>query len=88
MLYCDFQFTPGKKEVLFGYHEFEYTDPKNFILILFKKFVWINKFKNCRLDFDRFKSYIKTNIIDLVYMLEIKGEDKKISEWDTIINAL
>ena len=85
MLYCDFQF---KKEVLFGYHEFEYTDPKNFILILFKKFIWINKFKSCRLDFDRFKSYIKTNIIDLVYMLEIKGEDKKISEWDTIINAL
>ena len=64
------------------------TIQKNFILLLFKKFVWTHKFRGCQLDINRFKSYMNVNIVDLKFKFDIKGEGKKFSEWNAIFAAL
>ena len=73
---CDLQITPSRTNVLFGYHDLPYYHPKNFILLLFKKFVWTYKFRGCQLDINRFKSYMNVNIVDLKFKFDIKGEGK------------
>ena len=85
---CDIHLTPSFKDVLFGYHDAPFSSPKNYILLLFKRYVWVQKFKTCRLDFNGFKSFIKVYVRDLEYMFDIRGEIKKFSEWNTIKLAL
>ena len=85
---CSLQFTPSRTNVLFGYHQLPYYHPKNYILLLFKKFIWIDKFKGCQLDLGRFKSFLKVNVDDLKYRFGIKNEEIKFNEWNTIFAAL
>ena len=85
---CDIHLTPSFKNVLFGYHDAPFSSPKNYILLLFKRYVWVQKFKTCRLDFNGFKSFIRIYVRDLEYMFDIRGEIKEFSEWNTIKLAL
>ena len=58
------------------------------MLLLFKRFVWVMKFKTCILDLNAFKNFVRVHITDLKYMFDIKGEENNFSEWNTLYSAL
>ena len=68
---CNIQLNPVKKNILFGYHNLPFSNPKNFMLLLFKRFVWVMKFKTCILDLNAFKNFVRVHITDLKYMFDI-----------------
>ena len=53
----NFIFAPNKTQMLFGFHDLDSTHPKNYISFIFKRFVWINKFRSCNLTIDGFKGF-------------------------------
>ena len=84
----NFIFLPNKTQMLFGFHDLDSTHPKNYMLLIFKRYVWINKFKNCNLTMDGFKGFLKSYVVDLKYIFELKKEAPKLAEWNAIIIAL
>ena len=55
----NFIFAPNKIQMLFGFQDLDSTHPKNYISLVFKRYVWINKFRNCNLTIDGFKGFLK-----------------------------
>ena len=84
----NFSFIPSKTQMLFGFRELEVTDPKNYITLVFKRYVWINKFKNKQLNVNGFKSFLNSYVVDLQYIFELKKDASKNTEWNAISNAL
>ena len=74
--------------MLFGFHDLDSTHPKNYISFIFKRFVWINKFRSCNLTIDGFKGFLKSYVVDLKYIFEMKNEAPKLVEWNAIMIAL
>ena len=61
----------------------------NGIPLIFKRYIWISKFKGCNLSLDGFMGFLKSYVIDLKYIFEIKKEAPiKLLAWNTIISAL
>ena len=81
-------FAANKVQILFGFQDKDITHPKNLFLLIFKRYVWITKFRDCNLNIIGFKSLFKTYVVDLKYILSIKKEHDKFEEWNTIDNAL
>ena len=81
-------FNPNKLQLLFGFHDLSYAHPKNYISLIFKRYIWISKFRNCQLNINGFRSLLKTYIVDLKYIYEMEKKADKINEWNTIIQAL
>ena len=81
-------FNPNKLQLLFGFHDLSYAHPKNYISLIFKRYIWISKFRNCQLNINGFRSLLKTYIVNLKYIYEMEKKADKIDEWNTIIQAL
>ena len=85
----NFDYSPSKIQLLFGHYDLLAAHPSNSISILFKRYVWVNKFQGCNLNIDGFKYHLKIFIADLKYKYHLKEEDqKKYKPWDSIENAL
>ena len=83
------EYNPNKLQLLFGFHDLSYAHPKNYISLIFKRYIWISKFRNnCQLNINGFKSLLKTYLVDLKYIYEMENKVDKINEWNTIIQAL
>ena len=83
-----FLFTPSKTEMLFGFHNLDFIHPKNYISLIFKRYVWVTKFRNCQLNLNGFIKFLKTYVIDLKYIFELKKDAHKKLEWNAIFIAL
>ena len=85
----NFSLTLNRTQMLFGFPDLDPTHPKNYIPLIFKRYIWISKFKGCNLSLDGFMGFLKSYVIDLKYIYEIKKEAPiKLLEWNTIISAL
>ena len=83
-----FLFTPSKTEMLFGFQDLDSVNPKNYISFIFKRYVWVTKFRNCELNLNGFLKFLKSYVIDLKYIFELKKDAQKQHEWNTIFFAL
>ena len=84
----NFEYTPSKTQMLFGFHDLPFSHPKNYISLIIKRYIWITKFKTCQLNINGFKGLLKTYVVDLKYIFETKKEASKFIEWNTINDAL
>ena len=77
--------------MLFGFLDKEITDPKNFITLVLKRYIWITKFKTKQLNMNGFKSFLNSYVVDLKYIFELKNDKDDATnstEWNAISNAL
>ena len=87
----NFSFIPSKTQMLFGFLDKEITDPKNFITLVLKRYIWITKFKTKQLNMNGFKSFLNSYVVDLKYIFELKNDKDDATnstEWNAISNAL
>ena len=75
-------------QFLFGFHELSILHPKNFIILVLKKYIWTTKFKTKQLELVGFLSYAKPFVTDLMYILEKINKKEIIREWITVVNTL
>ena len=84
----NFNFSPTKIQLLFGFPDLDFTHPNNHICLMLKRYIWVNKFKDCRLTISGFLRHLKKSVDDLKYIFELKNEDKKYIPWLLLENAL
>ena len=78
----------SKLEFLLGFHKLGYAHPKNYIALVLKRYIWLNKFRNGLLTVNGFMGLLKAYVIDLKIISDIKKEIIDITEWNTIIESL
>ena len=81
-------YTPTREQFLFGYFDQHFFQPKNYISLIVKKYIWVTKFKTAELTMVGLKSLIKSYVSDLNYIFEIKGMSDRFNEWNAIFNSL
>ena len=82
-----FDYLPSRNQFLFGFHNLSFAHPNNYISLIAKRFIWINKFKNGQLTINGFKNLFKTYAVDLKYIFDLKKEIIINSEWYIIFKA-
>ena len=81
-------FSPTKEQFLFGFPKIEPYQPKNYITLVLKKYIWLTKFRTQVLTMVGFRAFLKSYICDLKFMFQFKNVPNKFNEWNTIYNAL
>ena len=81
-------YTPTREQFIFGYHNQSFFQPKNYITLVVKKYIWKTKFKSVNLTMVGFKSLLKSYICDLKFIFELKNTPERFNEWNTIYNLL
>ena len=81
-------FTLTRNHLLFGVHDEKFFSPKNYIILIIKKYIWITKFRSKILNLVTFKSLLKSFLDDLKYMFDVKGMPEIFDEWNTIYDLL
>ena len=84
----DFEYSPSKAQMLFGFHDLPFSHPKNYISLIIKKYIWTTKFRSCQLNVSRFKGLLKSYIVDLKYIFDMKNVPQQFNEWNIIFDAL
>ena len=69
---------------MFGFHDQGITHPKNLICLVFKRYIWVTKFRDCHLTIHGLKSLLKSYVVDLKYRFRVKKEMIKFNEWNAI----
>ena len=83
-----FQFQPNKQQFLFGYQNLPYNDPKNYLVLVTKKFIWNSKFKNGSLSIVGFKKYLKSVLRDLKVLFVLENKNNKFDVWNDLYEIL
>ena len=81
-------FEPTREEFLFGFFHESFYKPKNFISFVTHKNIWVTKFKSGNLSLVGFKCFLKSYIIDLEIVFEIKNMPDEYHEWISLTNSL
>ena len=81
-------FAPSRNQFIFGYHDLDVSSPKNYIILVVKRYIWITKFKTKHLMLIVFKSLLKSYICDLKRIFEIQKKPEKFNEWSAVFNSL
>ena len=81
-------FNPTKLQFLFGITNEPFYSPKNYIMMVLKKYIWQNKFKSNNLSMVGFKNLLKVCITDLKVLCVIKSKPELVVEWDTLATLL
>ena len=82
------EFNPTKTEFLFGYKNVQTHSVKNFIPLVLKKYIWRSKFKTATLTLVGFKAQLKSYLIDLKYLFDVKNMSSHFDEWNTLFELL
>ena len=82
------EYSPNMVQFIFGYHNKAFYQPQNFISLLIKKYIWINKFKNANLSMASFKNLMKTYVSDLKHICTIKTMPERFTEWNAVFEQL
>ena len=83
-----FEYIPSKAQMIFGFHELPFSHPKNYISLIIKRYVWKTKFQSCQLNLSRFKGLLKSYMVDLKYIFDMKNVPEQFNEWNVIFDAL
>ena len=81
-------FTPTREQFLFGYFELPFNDPKNYLCLIIKRFIWISKFNSGELSIVRFKTYLKSVLSDLQVLYDLKNKPNYFNVWNVLFSIL
>ena len=85
-------FSPTREQFLFGYLDKPFNDPKNYLVLTIKRYIWTTKFKSGSLSFVGFKSHLKSVLSNLKVLYELKKElanvDNDFNVWNNIFSIL
>ena len=89
-LVCDtgMAFNPTREQFLFGYFDVPYNDPKNFLVLVAKRFIWISKFKTGTLSIVGFKNHLKTVLRDLKVLYNLQNKNINFNVWNNLYTIL
>ena len=60
------------EQVLFGYHKELFNEPKNYLMLVLKRFIWISKFKTGVLSIVGFKNHLKSVLRELKVLYNLQ----------------
>ena len=81
-------FTPTREQFLFGYLDKAFDEPKNYLVLTIKRFIWISKFNPGSLSIVRFKTHLKSVLSDLKVLYDLKNTLNKFNVWNDIFSIL
>ena len=81
-------FDPSRENFLFGFFNENFFEPKNYISLVTKKYIWITKFKSANLSLVGFKCFLKSYVVDLEIVFEMKKRPDNFQEWITLLHSL
>jgi hypothetical protein len=79
---------PTREQFLFGFQNTQPYNPKNYICLVLKKYIWRTKFKTETLTLVGFKNQLKSYLCDLKYFFQFKNVPNQFNEWNALYNAL
>ena len=74
--------------ILFGYSKESSHSMINIIILVAKRYIWINKFNETPLSLDVFKKHFKKKLTEIKDMFEHKNEQEKFDEWQPIYDVI
>ena len=78
-----------KLKILFGIHNEIAMSEKNLILLVAKKFIWVQKFREQTPALAGFKTYLLDFLTNLKYICEIKNDGDNYDEsWSRLLEQL
>ena len=81
-------FQPTREQFLFGYQNLQFNNPKNYLALVVKKFIWTSKFKFGNLSMVGFKYYLKSVLSDLKVLYNLKKNENMFDVWNNLFNIL
>ena len=81
-------FTPTREQFLFGYLDVPYADPKNYLVLTIKRFIWVSKFKTETLSFAGFKNHLKYVLSDLKVLKGLQNKSNDFNVWKDLFSIL
>ena len=81
-------FHPTREQFLFGYQNLQFNDPKNYLALVLKKFIWTSKFKFGNLSMVGFKYYLKSVLSNLKVLYNLQKNENKFDVWNNLFNIL
>ena len=79
-------FTPSREQFVFGYLDQAYNTPRNYLVLILKKFIWSSKFKSVGyLSIVGFKNYLGIVLCDLKLLYDIKGKSAEFNMWNDLL---
>jgi hypothetical protein len=82
-------FTPSREQFLFGYFDQSFDAPRNYLVLLLKKFIWSCKFKCLRnLSIVGFKNYLAYALCDLKNLYHLKNKTAEFNAWNDLFVLL
>ena len=81
-------FQPSREQFLFGFCDESFHNPKNYISLLAKKYIWQTKFKTATLSLVGFKGLMKSYLDELKLVFEISEKPDLFVEWNIVYNCL
>ena len=81
-------FTPSREQFLFGYLDLNFSDPKNYLVLTIKRFIWISKFNSGLLSIVRFKTHLRSVLSDLKVLYDLKNISNSFNVWNDIFSIL
>ena len=81
-------FQPTRDQFLFGFQNLHFSDPKNYLVLVLKKFIWTSKFKFGNLSFVGFKFYLKSVLSDLKVLYNLQKKENNFDVWNNLFNIL
>ena len=82
------KFEPTREEFLFGFFNESFYKSKNYISLVIKKYIWVTKFKSANLSLVGFKCFLKSYVIDLEIVFQMRNMPDEFQEWNTLMNSL
>ena len=81
-------FTPTREQFLFGFFDVPPNDPKNYLALAIKRFIWISKFKTGSLSFVGFKTNLRSVLSDLKVLYNLQNKSNDFNVWINLFNVL
>ena len=79
----------NRLSILFGMHNEDANSERNIIIMVAKKYIWLEKFRELAPTVNRFQNYLFDFLINLKAIYAIKNDTDQFTEdWDTLLVLL
>ena len=79
-------FNPIREQFLFGYVDQAFSSPSNYLVLILKKYIWSNKFKEIKnLLIFRLKIYLGYTLSDLQLIYDLKNKSAAFNVWNDLL---
>ena len=77
-----------REQVLFGYHKELFNEPKNYLVLVLKQFIWISKFKTGVLSIVGFTNHLKSVLRELKVLYNLQNKNNNLNVFNDLFSIL